>query len=165
MKRDSPAILVSSDLGSRASRSTPSTATGSVGETITPNTSAARSGMPVIALNPVPTMAVDSATPSVAISSTSRHCCRRSEIFTCRAPAKSSRPSMPSSRACEKSMPSTSPRTVSAMPKAGAIQSTAMTQNDASSAITRMPMEAGSRSARWLTAPKAAASTIMSEAI
>ena len=61
--------------------------------------------------NPKPTITVESPTPMVAMSATSRHCSRRSDSLTCNAPAKRRSPSMPSSSASEKAMPPTRART------------------------------------------------------
>ena len=100
----SPAILVSKPFESFACFSIPITATGSVGEINAPKIKAKIKGSPVNKLNPNPMIIVDNKTPKVAIRKIGKICNLKSFTLICSAPAKSSRPNMPSKRALENSI-------------------------------------------------------------
>ena len=161
----SPAILVSRDFFKLAARSTPNTATGSVGDIKAPNTRAIIRGAPVIQLKPTPATTVDRATPIVAINSTTRQLALRSVSLTWSAPANSKSPSMPSSKAEENSKPSTALCIIVKSPRLGQIKSTHSKQNDALRDTIKMPMAEGRRRKIEFIAAKAPAKTMSAEEI
>ena len=154
LNRLSPATVARSAGGTAARPSTAITATGSVGEISAPNTSAHSSGTsmpkaPASSLKPMPTMAVETSTPSVLSARIGQRLRRMSPQSTCIAPANSRNDSIPSISVAWKSM--LERKAASCGPsRLPPMLSTRITASEATAPITVRPMDEGSPSTRVL---------------
>ncbi len=156
LNRLSPAIFACSVFGTSTVLRMPSTATGSVGEISAPNTrhQAKGSGMlsqERISQVPVPTIAVEISTPSVAMVPIAQRREASASRSTCSAPANRSRLSIPFIRVSGRSICPSTAWAVSRNLSAGTAASTAIVPSAANSAMMTRPMVCGNFSQRWLT--------------
>ena len=150
LNRDSPAILASSGRGTLTVLRMLSTAMGSVGLIRAPNTSAQAkgSGAPRAALRAQTARAirtVEMRTPALARVVIAHLRRASSERSTCKAPANSRMPSMPSMTTAWKSISRRTPRSASSSANPSTTPSSAIRVSEAASAITTRPIVWGRR--------------------